>query len=353
MTTRPTILLVDDRKDNLLVLQNLLRESGADTVCANSGNEALALLLTHDCALVLLDIQMPNMDGFETAELMRSREKTMYVPIVFLTAFGHAQEMIFKGYEKGAVDYLFKPIDERILTSKVRVFLELYQQKQRVKEAADEVRKYAETQTILLREVNHRVKNNLASIISMLNMRRDHAETQGQAEFQSLILDLTACVRGMAAVHGMCSEKSWQPLNLSELCRRIIQGALHGLAPQKRISIGITPSELLVQPDQAHHLAFLLNELATNTRKHAASSRDEIRVEVGIGTDDDKVVLVYGDNGPGYPLERLDNTASGDSIGFELIKGIVQHNLGGIVRFANDNGAKAEITFKLNNGPLS
>jgi len=75
MTTKPAILLVDDRQDNLLVLQSLLRGSGADMVCASSGNEALTLLLKHDVALVLLDIQMPNMDGFETAELMRSREK--------------------------------------------------------------------------------------------------------------------------------------------------------------------------------------------------------------------------------------------------------------------------------------
>jgi two-component sensor histidine kinase len=259
--------------------------------------------------------------------------------------------MVFKGYEKGAVDYLFKPIDERILSSKVRVFLELYQQKQLLKTAAEELRQYAETQTILLREVNHRVKNNLASIISMLNMRRDHAEAQGQAPFQNLILDLTSCVRGLAAVHGMLSEKSWQPLNLGDFCQRILQGALLGLVPHKRIAIAVAPSELRVLPDQAHHLAFLLNELATNTRKHAASLRDETHVAMEIKTVGDSVVLLYRDDGPGYPEERLNGVVSGASIGFELIKGFVHHNLGGAVRFANDGGAIAEITFKLKQQP--
>ncbi|MDF2544467.1 MAG: diguanylate cyclase response regulator [Herbinix sp.] len=126
---KATILLVDDRPDNLFVLQSLLDNLDCRIVKATSGNEALSIMLDQEIALVLLDVQMPEMDGFEVAELMRGSEKTRYIPIIFVTAISKEQKCIFKGYEVGAVDYLFKPIEPVILQSKVRVFLELYNQK--------------------------------------------------------------------------------------------------------------------------------------------------------------------------------------------------------------------------------
>lgn len=128
------ILIVDDRPENLLVLESLLENMNCNIIKANSGNEALSLMLDFDFALVLLDVQMPEMDGFETAELMRSSGRTKYIPIIFVTAISNEQKCIFKGYEVGAVDYLFKPIEPVILQSKVRVFIELYNQKKIVEE---------------------------------------------------------------------------------------------------------------------------------------------------------------------------------------------------------------------------
>ncbi|NRT35146.1 diguanylate cyclase (GGDEF)-like protein [Clostridium beijerinckii] len=128
------ILIVDDRQDNLLVLESLLEDMECNIIKATSGNEALGLMLDYEFALVLLDVQMPEMDGFETAEFMRMNSKTRYVPIIFVTAISKEKMCIFKGYEKGAVDYLFKPIEPIILQSKVRVFLELYNQKKLVEE---------------------------------------------------------------------------------------------------------------------------------------------------------------------------------------------------------------------------
>lgn len=130
------ILVVDDRVENLLVLESLLEHMECNIIKATSGNEALGLMLEHEFALVLLDVQMPDMDGFETAELMRMNSKTRYVPIIFVTAISKEQRCIFKGYEVGAVDYLFKPIEPVILQSKVKVFLELYNQKRIVEEQA-------------------------------------------------------------------------------------------------------------------------------------------------------------------------------------------------------------------------
>jgi len=119
------ILVVDDRQENLLSMQQLLRRSDLEVLTAESGDEALNMMLDHDLALVLLDVQMPDMDGFEVASLMRSNERTRHIPIIFVTAISKEQRHIFSGYEAGAVDYLFKPVDPFIIRAKVDVFLEL------------------------------------------------------------------------------------------------------------------------------------------------------------------------------------------------------------------------------------
>jgi PAS domain S-box-containing protein len=123
------VLIVDDRPENLISLEALLGDMGLDLVQAQSGNEALRQTLYQDFALVLLDVQMPEMDGFETAELMRKNPKTRQLPIIFVTAGMNEEYHLFKGYEAGAVDYLMKPIEPVILRSKVKVFCELFRQR--------------------------------------------------------------------------------------------------------------------------------------------------------------------------------------------------------------------------------
>jgi two-component system cell cycle response regulator len=135
------ILIVDDKPANLLALRKILERPGLNIVEATSGNEALALILEHDFALILLDVQMPDMDGFETAELMRGNEETKHIPIIFVTAISKEQKYVFKGYDKGAVDYLFKPLDPDILQSKVNIFLELHKQKEDLKKTNTELNK--------------------------------------------------------------------------------------------------------------------------------------------------------------------------------------------------------------------
>lgn len=136
MKKKTDILIVDDAVDNLTVLDCILENPQHNIIKAMSGNEALGLMLEHNFALVLLDVQMPGMDGIETAELMRVSERTKYIPIIFVTANSKDQMNIFKGYEVGAVDYLFKPIEPTILKSKVRVFIELYKQKELLRDQA-------------------------------------------------------------------------------------------------------------------------------------------------------------------------------------------------------------------------
>jgi len=131
------ILIVDDRKENLLVMESVLEPLNLNIITANSGNEGLGHLFDKQFAVVLIDVQMPEMDGFEMAEIMRSSERTRHIPIIFVTAISKEQEYVFKGYDSGAVDYLFKPIREpKVIMSKVKIFIDIYKQKQMILEQA-------------------------------------------------------------------------------------------------------------------------------------------------------------------------------------------------------------------------
>lgn len=129
---RPKILLVDDRWENLLATEKVLKSLQADIFKASSGNEALSLVLRHDFAVVLLDVQMPEMDGFETALLMQEHESMAGVPIIFVTAISKEDKYASQAAEIGAVDYIFKPINPDILKSKVKVYLDLYVQREQI-----------------------------------------------------------------------------------------------------------------------------------------------------------------------------------------------------------------------------
>ena len=172
------ILIVDDREENLLALEGWLENPDLKIVRATSGNEALGLTLEEDFALVLLDVQMPEMDGFETAELMRLSEKTKNIPIIFVTAINKEQEHVFKGYSAGAVDYLSKPLNPDILRAKVQVFLQLYRQK-RLLEATSEKLKLALAE---LREINLRLEEATARA----NLMATRAEIANAAKSEFL-----------------------------------------------------------------------------------------------------------------------------------------------------------------------
>ncbi len=137
-------LLVDDLEENVVALEALLRRSGLQLFKARSGTEALELLLQHEFALALLDVQMPGMDGFELAEIMRGTGRTRNVPIIFLTAVAGDENRRFQGYEAGAVDYLLKPLDSQMLTSKTSVFFELARQRQKIARQRDQLQKTAQ-----------------------------------------------------------------------------------------------------------------------------------------------------------------------------------------------------------------
>src|SRR5438552_14856313 len=134
------ILLVDDTPANLLALEALLEDLGQNLVKAHSGTEALRYLMDHDVAIILMDVQMSGLDGFETASLIRQRERTRYTPIIFLTAYERTDTQVFKGYAAGAVDFLTKPLVPEVLRSKVGVFVELFRKTEQVRQQAELLR---------------------------------------------------------------------------------------------------------------------------------------------------------------------------------------------------------------------
>jgi PAS domain S-box-containing protein len=175
VTDKTPILLVDDRTENLVAMEGLLEDMGLEIFTAPSGNEALRLSLKHDFAIVLMDVRMPDMDGFETAELMRASPKTSSLPIIFVSAVMQDTKHQFKGYESGAFDYLMKPIEPTILRSKIRVFCDLYQQRRRLEMHEQQLEalvdeRTAELNTTLdgLRESERRFRDLLESVTSYM-----------------------------------------------------------------------------------------------------------------------------------------------------------------------------------------
>lgn len=147
---RVNILLVDDQPNNLLALESILAEGGQNLVKAHSGRAALRHLLETDFAVILLDVQMPEMDGFETAGLVRQRDRSHDTPIIFLTALSRSETNVFRGYELGAVDYIFKPFHPEILRSKVNVFVELFRKREALKRQTHELARVIRQNELIL-----------------------------------------------------------------------------------------------------------------------------------------------------------------------------------------------------------
>ena len=240
MTPEPIkFLLVDDIEENLVALEALLRRDGLALLKARSGSEALELLLVHDVALAILDVQMPEMNGFELAELMRGAERTRHVPIIFLTAGARDPQRVFKGYEAGAVDFLFKPIDPHVLRSKADVFFQLHQQKI---ELASNLR----MNEMFVGILGHDLRNPLGAIVTgaqllerhlteelpLRTVRRMVSSADRMRDMIEQLLDLTRA----RLAGGLGFVRARRPCDLSELVTRAAD-ELRGAAGDRLISV--------------------------------------------------------------------------------------------------------------------
>jgi two-component system, sensor histidine kinase and response regulator len=300
MHRRVKCLLVDDLEENLLALSALLRRDDVEILEARSGAAALELLLVHDVALALLDVQMPEMDGFELAELMRGSERTRHVPIIFVTAGARDQHRVFKGYETGAVDFLYKPIEPHVIRNKADVFFQLYRQKQLLAEQLRE-----RTETLRLNEMftavlGHDLRNPLSAILTsadLLNRRSDDEAVRRTAarmlssakRMSRLIEDVLDLARARLA-GGIPLKRG--PTDLEGLVHRVVQE--HQAAyPGRRIDV-FRDGDLTGDWD-ADRLAQAASNLIGNALQHGdADAAIQVRLD---GAAEDFVSLSVSNAG--------------------------------------------------------
>ncbi|HEX4449345.1 MAG TPA: response regulator [Kofleriaceae bacterium] len=285
------ILLVDDTPENLTALEALLRQTGVHILRAPSGAAALELLLVHDVSLALLDVQMPEMDGFELAELMRGAERTKHVPIIFVTAGSRDPSRMFKGYESGAVDFLYKPIDPHILRSKVDVFLELARQRQ---ELANALR----LNELFVGVVGHDLRNPLSAVIAgaellalrggddttMRTLDRMIAAGRRMTSLIAQMLDLTRARLGS----GLSFTGDHAPVDVKELVHRTVE-ELRGANPQRAMTIDSVGDARTT--GDAERLVQLFSNLVGNALAHGDAD-SPIKTTV-VGRDRDVAVIVH------------------------------------------------------------
>ncbi|MDD5757565.1 MAG: PAS domain S-box protein [Desulfobulbaceae bacterium] len=208
-----------------------------------------------------------------------------------------------------------------------------------------QLQQFADTQAVLLREVNHRVKNNLTAIISMLHKEEDRALRDNQHEIKSRLSDIESRIEGLMTVHSLLSASEWQPLSLHTLCQEVAQRAAVCTDETQDVALKVANSDVLITSDQAHYLALVINELTTNTVKYATEKRNICQITIDISRDDDIITLTYRDDGPGFPEAVIEEKPLSKGIGFDLISGIIRKSLRGTLSLSNEAGGVARITF--------
>jgi two-component system sensor histidine kinase/response regulator len=367
---RPKVLLVDDVEANLVSLEAVLGNLDCDLLRASNGNEALRQLLKHDFAAMLLDVQMPDMDGYEVARYARENPQTREVPIIFVTATHETRENVLLGYDAGAFDLLFKPIDPYVLRSKVQVFLQLYTSRRELRAEIDAHRRTLAESEAFSYSVSHDLRAPLRSIDGFSQaLLEDHAanlDAKGQDYLRrvrgaaqrmgELIDDLLALSRvSRAAVRA-------QAVDLSVVARDIAD-ELARRDPDRAVDVAVEAG--LTTDADSRLVRVLLENLMGNAWKFTMKA-PAARIEIGATRQTDEQVFFVRDNGAGFsmsyahklfrPFQRLhaETEFPGTGIGLATVHRIVDRHGGRVwAEGAVNAGATIYFTLAKKAGPRS
>jgi two-component system, sensor histidine kinase and response regulator len=338
-------LLVDDLAENLLALSALLARSDVEVLTASSGREALELLLVHDVALAFLDVQMPDMDGFELAELLRGSERTRHIPLIFVTAGAREAHRQFKGYETGAVDFIYKPIEPNILKNKADVFFQLFRQRQMLALELND-----RTETLRLNEMftallAHDLRNPLSAILgsaTLLKRRGGDAATQETAgriitsgnRMARLIEDMLDLAR--ARLGGGIPVKC-EPADFKALVERVLREH-QAAAPDRSVEASYVGT--FAGHWDSERIAQVASNLIGNAIRHGSRSAPIRVVLDGGGVDNVSLTVKNGGTIPATVLPHLFDPFRGGQrqagrdkglgLGLYIVSQIVQAHQGAV-----------------------
>jgi signal transduction histidine kinase len=353
------LLIVDDLPENLLALEALIKRDDRQVYKALSADEALSLLLQHDFALAIIDVQMPGMNGFELAELMRGTEKTRSIPIIFVSAAGRERNYAFTGYENGAVDFLHKPLDNHAVKSKVNVFVELYRQRKAMKEQVIALERSRREQEQLLQQlqatrseleqavrmrddfmsiVAHEVRTPLNGLILETQLRKMHLARDNAAAFtldkvkamverdERQIKSLIRLIEDMLDVSRIRTGKlSIRPTSFN--LTALVQNLLHNFQPQiaaAECTVTCTAESSVEGHWDEFRIEQVVSNLLTNALRYGSKSPIEVRVyktpdhacvevqDHGIGISEENQARIF------QQFERVSSKAATAGLGLGL-----------------------------------
>jgi two-component sensor histidine kinase len=378
--TKARILIVDDHPENLLALESILDDLDVDVVRANSGQEALKSILDDQFALVLLDIQMPEMDGYETASLIRTRERSRHTPIIFVTAIYTSDENVHRGYAVGATDYITKPLDGDMLKAKVASFVSMSENARaleeeiiRRKSAEDKYREISSHLDNLVKERTTELEETIANLtksqseVANLNvklrraMTETHHRIKNSLQVIAAIIDLQVMqdlpaipveqvqklginVRTLALVHNFLTEQSKQDnlashANAGEVLESLLQ-LLQQTSPDRPLTV--TSADITLGSHQLSSLALITSELVSNAIKYGTGA-----IHIELSTSEGEVTVVVQNEGGGFP-SGFDPAVEGTT-GLGLVQTLSEWDLRGRIGYGNTPaGACVTLSFPQN-----
>ena len=380
------ILIVDDLDENILSLSALLKDEKLKILTAKSGIEALEILLKQDVGLALIDVQMPEMNGFELAELMRGTEKTKSVPIIFVTAGSNDQQRLFKGYDAGAVDFISKPIEAHIMKSKVNIFADLYQkqiilmqQRHLIQKSKDEVstllieanqlaenlQKADKNKNEFMATLAHELRNPLSPLQGALDIIKGNPSSERLQELHSLmtrqvkhLIHLIDDLMDMSRVSQGKIELKKETINIKDAIQLAIDISKPMLDQNNHsFSINMNNENMMLEADTSR-VAQIVGNLLHNAAKYTPNG-GKVILEAYPDNSANNIIITVADNGVGIPKERQeeifniftqlkkdDMHSSGLGIGLSLVKKLIDMH-GGTISVKSDgegSGAKFIVT---------